>query len=56
MSELDRRRFLTSAMAALGLSATARRDEVVAFTQTAARAKAQRIDIHHHFAPPGMGR
>ncbi|OFW18254.1 MAG: hypothetical protein A3F69_05175 [Acidobacteria bacterium RIFCSPLOWO2_12_FULL_66_10] len=52
MSELDRRGFLTSALAALGLSATARWDGVAAFTQAAAGAKAQRIDIHHHFAPP----
>ena len=52
MSELDRRGFLTSTIAALGLSATVRWDEVAAFMQTAAGAKAQRIDIHHHFAPP----
>lgn len=52
MSELDRRGFLTSAIAALGLSATARWGRVAAFTQAAAGAKAQRIDIHHHFAPP----
>jgi len=52
MSEFDRRGFLTSAIAALGLSATARWDGVAAFTQAAAGAKAQRIDIHHHFAPP----
>ena len=52
MGGLDRRSFLTSAIAALGLSATARWDGVAAFTQAAAGAKAQRIDIHHHFAPP----
>jgi 6-methylsalicylate decarboxylase len=52
MSELDRRRFLTSAMAALGLSAAAGRGRVAAFAQTPPRAGAQRIDIHHHFAPP----
>lgn len=52
MSELDRRGFLTSAIAALGLSATARWGRVAAFTQAPAGAKAQRIDIHHHFAPP----
>ena len=52
MSEIDRRRFLTGALAALGLSATARGGHVSAFTQAAAGAKAQRIDIHHHFAPP----
>ena len=52
MIELDRRGFLTGAIAALGLSATARWDGVAAFTQAAAAVKAQRIDIHHHFAPP----
>lgn len=52
MCGLDRRSFLTSAIAALGLSATARWDGVEAFTQAPAGAKAQRIDIHHHFAPP----
>ncbi len=52
MCELDRRSFLTSAIAALGLSATARRDGVAAFTQAPSGARSQRIDIHHHFAPP----
>ena len=52
MSDLDRRGFLTGAAAALGLSASARRGRVAAFAQEAAGAKAQRIDIHHHFAPP----
>ena len=49
---IDRRSFLTSAIAALGVSATARWGRVAAFAQEAAGAKAQRIDIHHHFAPP----
>lgn len=52
MSDLDRRSVLTGAIAALALSATARREGVAAFVQAAAGAKAQRIDIHHHFAPP----
>jgi predicted TIM-barrel fold metal-dependent hydrolase len=43
---------LTSAVAALGLSATARWGDLVAFAQTPAGARARRIDIHHHFAPP----
>ena len=51
MYELDRRRFLTSAVAALSVSATAHWEDVAAFTQAPA-ARAQRIDIHHHFAPP----
>jgi len=52
MNEFNRRDFLTSAMAALGLSTAARRDGFAAFMQSAAGASAQRIDIHHHFAPP----
>lgn len=52
MSELDRRGFLTSAVAVLGLTAIARRDGLAAYAQSAAGAKSQRIDIHHHFAPP----
>jgi len=52
MNEFNRRDFLTTAMAALGLSATARRDGFAAFMQGTADARAQRIDIHHHFAPP----
>jgi 6-methylsalicylate decarboxylase len=52
MIEWNRREFLTRAVAALGLSATAGRDGVAARMQGAAGAKAQRIDIHHHFAPP----
>src|SRR5947209_3872185 len=52
MNEFNRRDFLASAMAALGLSAAARRDGFAAFMQSAAGASAQRIDIHHHFAPP----
>src|SRR2546427_3391229 len=52
MNEFNRRDFLTSAMAAVGLSAAARRDGFAAFMQGAAGARAQRIDVHHHFAPP----
>src|SRR5512143_72727 len=51
MSELDRRDFLTSVVAAIALAAT-RSESGAALTQAAAGAKAQRIDIHHHFAPP----
>src|SRR5215468_11988000 len=39
MTAIDRRSFLTTAIAALGLSSTG-------------RAQGQRVDIHHHFAPP----
>lgn len=52
MNELDRRGFLARAVAAFGLSAAARWDGLAAFTQAAGGAKAQRIDVHHHFAPP----
>jgi len=52
MIDLDRRRFLTSAIAAVGVSAVARLDGLAALAQRADGAKAQRIDIHHHFAPP----
>ena len=51
MSDLDRRSFLTGALASLGLAATAAR-RLVAFAQGAAPARPYRIDIHHHFAPP----
>ena len=47
---LDRRGFLTSAIAALGASGITRWDDLAAFGQPAV--KSQRIDIHHHFAPP----
>src|SRR6516164_4919683 len=52
MDRLDRRTFLTRAMAAVGLSASARSDVIAAFTQAPSRTRAQRIDVHHHFAPP----
>jgi 6-methylsalicylate decarboxylase len=52
MSEFDRRSFLTSAISALSLAAVGRHTGVEALGQTAAGAKGQRIDIHHHFAPP----
>ena len=49
---LDRRSFLTSAIAALGVSGATRWDDVAALGQAPSGAKSQRIDIHHHFAPP----
>src|SRR5262245_25137582 len=52
MSELDRRSFLTGAISALGLAAIGRHTAVEALGQGAAGAGPQRIDIHHHFAPP----
>src|SRR6185295_5025190 len=47
----NRRRFLTGALASVGLAATAGAGRLAAFTQTGS-AKPRRIDIHHHFAPP----
>ena len=53
MIDLDRRRFLTGAMASLGLAATAGVGRLAALTQAAAGVKPRRIiDMHHHFAPP----
>ena len=53
MIDLDRRHFLTGAMASLGLAATAGVDRLAAFTQAAGGARPRRIiDMHHHFAPP----
>jgi predicted TIM-barrel fold metal-dependent hydrolase len=53
MIDLDRRRFLTGALASLGLGAAAGGDRLAAFTQAAAAVKPRRIiDMHHHFAPP----
>src|SRR5215213_3797949 len=52
MIDPDRRRFLTSALASLGLAATAGAGRLAAFAQPAAAAGPRRIDVHHHFAPP----
>ena len=52
MIEVDRRRFLTGAIGSLGFAATAIGSRRGIFAQTAAPAKPQRIDVHHHFAPP----
>jgi 6-methylsalicylate decarboxylase len=52
MTDLDRRRFLTAAIASLGLAVTDRNDRLAAFAQAVAPAKPHRIDVHHHFAPP----
>jgi predicted TIM-barrel fold metal-dependent hydrolase len=51
MTELDRRSFLTTAMAAGGLAAASGGFRLAAFAQ-AAPVGPKRIDIHHHFAPP----
>src|SRR5438128_7095648 len=51
MTDLDRRTFLGTALASLGLAAIAG-DRLMAFPQGTAAAKLYRIDIHHHFGPP----
>ena len=52
MIDRDRRRFLTGAMASVGLAA-ASVDRLAAFMQAAPAARPRRIiDMHHHFAPP----
>lgn len=52
MTELDRRRFLVNAIASLGLAAASRGSVMSAFAQAADPARPNRIDVHHHFAPP----
>src|SRR5262249_60305826 len=52
MLELDRRRFLMHAIAALGIAATRRIDTLAAFAQAPVAGSPKRIDGHHHFAPP----
>ena len=49
MSDLDRRTFLSAALASLGLTALAG-GRLTGFAQ--GTAKPYRIDIHHHFGPP----
>jgi 6-methylsalicylate decarboxylase len=51
MTDLDRRSFLTTAIASLGLVASSG-DLRAAMAQASRAARPHRIDIHHHFAPP----
>lgn len=51
MTDVDRRRFLTTALASLGLAATAEAGRSAAFVQSAAATRPYRIDVHHHFSP-----
>jgi predicted TIM-barrel fold metal-dependent hydrolase len=51
VTDIARRNFLMSAFASLGAAATIRRQRLSAF-QAAAPARPNRIDVHHHFAPP----
>ena len=50
MNNLDRRSFLTTALASMGLAAVAGSNRSELFAQSPA--KAYRIDVHHHFGPP----
>src|SRR6266699_6175565 len=53
MTVSDRRSFLTTAIATLGVAATAgRADFLAARPQTEDTSNKFRIDAHHHFAPP----
>ncbi len=52
MTDLDRRSFLTSALASLGLTAITVRDPAALWAQMGARQTRHRIDVHHHFGPP----
>jgi 6-methylsalicylate decarboxylase len=51
MTDLDRRSFLTTALASLGLAVSSG-DRLLALAQASPAARPHRIDIHHHFAPP----
>ena len=51
MTDLARRKFLIGAATSLGLAAAARGRRLSAF-QAGASQRPNRIDIHHHFAPP----
>jgi predicted TIM-barrel fold metal-dependent hydrolase len=51
VTDLARRSFLVGAVTSLGLAAAARGHRLSAF-QAAAPPRPNRIDIHHHFAPP----
>src|SRR5258708_3510773 len=53
MTALDRRSFLTAALASLGVTVAAGRDRAAHAVQRATgNGNPRRIDMHHHFAPP----
>lgn len=52
MTDLDRRSFLATAIASLGMAATMRVPDAVALGQASPNFKPTRVDMHHHFAPP----
>ena len=51
MTDLDRRSFLATALASLGLAATTNAGHAALFAQ-AVPTGSGRIDVHHHFSPP----
>ena len=52
MAELDRREFLSAALASIGLAALPLGERVALFGQTRTAQTSGRIDVHHHFGPP----
>ena len=53
MTALDRRSFLTAALASLGATMAARPERATeAVQRPAGIGNARRVDMHHHFAPP----
>jgi len=50
MSQFDRRRFLTAAIASVAMTAISNRESLVA--QAPGSETKYRIDVHHHFSPP----
>lgn len=52
MAELDRRAFLSTALASMGLAAPPLAERRASFTRAHAEQTPYRIDVHHHFGPP----
>ena len=52
MTDINRRSFLATTLASLGLATSARDSRLSAFAQAGGTATPNRIDVHHHFAPP----
>lgn len=52
MTDLDRRSFLTRALASLGLAAFSVGGRTALFGRSTAPQPGHRIDVHHHFGPP----
>jgi len=52
MAELDRRSFLTRAIASMAFSGAALRDQASLLAQPPVPQTPFRIDVHHHFGPP----